>query len=64
MPAVTTDLGTMYLYTGQVDRAIALYQSVLAQQPGFFQAHFNLGVAYQEKGLPNKPQPHYSRPRV
>ena len=46
---VRTDLGTMYLYTNRADRAIAEYQTVIAANPDFFQAHFNLGIAYREK---------------
>jgi tetratricopeptide (TPR) repeat protein len=53
-PNVRTDLGTMYLYTNEADRAIAEYQAVLAKKPEFFQAYFNLGIAYQEKGDPVK----------
>ena len=39
-PNVRTDLGTMYLYGDDVDRAISEYQTVLAKRPDFFQAHF------------------------
>src|SRR5439155_970990 len=37
-----------------VDRAISEYQTVLAKRPDFFQGHFNLGIAYQEKGESDK----------
>lgn len=47
---VRTDLGTMYLYSNNFDQAIAEYQTVITKEPGFFQAYFNLGVAYNEKG--------------
>ena len=49
-PSVRTDMGTMHLYSNNPDRAIAEYQTVIAQKPDFFQAYFNLGIAYQEKG--------------
>ena len=49
-PNVRTDLGTMYLYTKDTDRAIKEYQTVVDKKPDFFQAYFNLGVAYHEKG--------------
>jgi len=49
-PNVRTDIGTMYLYSNNADRAIAEYQAVIAKRPDFFQAYFNLGIAYQEKG--------------
>ena len=54
----------MYLYTGQVDQAISSYQAVLEQQPNFFQAHFNLGIAYQEKGLPGQAQASLQKARA
>jgi tetratricopeptide (TPR) repeat protein len=47
---VRTDLGTMYLYSNNTDQAISEYQAVIAKEPGFFQAYFNLGIAYNEKG--------------
>lgn len=49
-PNVRTDLGTMYLYAKDTDRAIKEYQTVIDKKPDFFQAYFNLGVAYHEKG--------------
>lgn len=49
-PNVRTDLGTMYLYVKDTERAIKEYQTVVTQKPEFFQAYFNLGVAYHEKG--------------
>jgi tetratricopeptide (TPR) repeat protein len=49
-PSVRTDLGTMYLYAKDTDRAIKEYQTVVDKKPDFFQAYFNLGVAYHEKG--------------
>ena len=51
---VRTDLGTMYLYSNDFDQAINEYQAVVAKEPGFFQAYFNLGVAYNEKGEKGK----------
>jgi Flp pilus assembly protein TadD len=45
-----TDLGTMYLYAGQADRAISTYQDVIKQNPSFLQAHYNLAVAYHGQG--------------
>jgi tetratricopeptide (TPR) repeat protein len=51
---VRTDLGTMYLYSNNFDQAVAEYQTVIAKEPGFFQAYFNLGVAYNEKGEKGK----------
>jgi cytochrome c-type biogenesis protein CcmH/NrfG len=46
-PDVRTDLGTMYLQTGNADQAIVQYRKVLAKNPKFFQAVFNMGIAYE-----------------
>jgi hypothetical protein len=43
---VRTDLGTMYLSTNNADQAVIQYKKVLAAHPQFFEAAFNLGVAY------------------
>lgn len=45
-PDVRTDLGTMYLQTGNADQAVVQYKKVLADHPKFFQAYFNMGIAY------------------
>jgi tetratricopeptide (TPR) repeat protein len=44
---VRTDLGTMLLSSGATDEAIRQYKSVLDSHPTFFEAAFNLGVAYE-----------------
>jgi cytochrome c-type biogenesis protein CcmH/NrfG len=51
-PDVRTDLATMYLSTSNADQAVIQYKKVLAVHPQFFEAAFNLGVAY---GQMNKP---------
>jgi Flp pilus assembly protein TadD len=51
-PDVRTDLATMYLSTDNADQAVIQYKKVLAAHPQFFEAAFNLGVAY---GQMNKP---------
>src|SRR5262245_5509138 len=63
-PGVRTDLGTMYLYANDADRAISEYQAVLAKKPDFFQAYFNLGIAYQEKGVPDKARESLARAKA
>jgi tetratricopeptide (TPR) repeat protein len=45
-PDVRTDLATMYLSTDNADQAVVQYKKVLAGHPQFFEAAFNLGVAY------------------
>ncbi len=50
---VRTDLGTMYLSTGNTDVAIVQYTKVVTAHPDFFEAYFNLGVAYADQE--NKP---------
>lgn len=47
---VQTDLGTMLLTMQQVDAALQAYRDVLAADPGFFQAQFNLAIAYRAAG--------------
>ncbi|MBV8771825.1 MAG: tetratricopeptide repeat protein [Deltaproteobacteria bacterium] len=45
-PEVRTDLGTMLLSSGAADQAVLQYQKVLEAHPNFFEASFNLGIAY------------------
>lgn len=47
-PDVRTDLGTMLLSTGVADQAVNQYKKVLETHPKFFEANFNLGIAYSE----------------
>lgn len=47
---IQTDLATMLLATRQVDAALAAYQAVLRTDPNYFQAQFNLAIAYRSKG--------------
>lgn len=45
-PEVRTDLGTMLLSSGSADQAVLQYRKVLEAHPNFFEASFNLGIAY------------------
>lgn len=45
-----TDLATMRLYAGDAPKAIAMYKAVIARDPQFVQAHYNLAAAYHERG--------------
>jgi hypothetical protein len=47
---VQTDVGTMLLSSQQVDAAMKAYRDVLAVDPNFFQAQFNLAIAYRAAG--------------
>ena len=47
---IQTDLATMMLATKQYDAALEGYQAVLRADPNFFQAQFNLAIAYRAKG--------------
>ncbi|MBI2962396.1 MAG: tetratricopeptide repeat protein [Deltaproteobacteria bacterium] len=47
---VRTDLGTMHLYGGDADKAIAEYDRAIARDSTFYQAHFNRGIALAQKG--------------
>ena len=48
--SIQTDLGTMLLSMQQVDAALKAYKDVLAVDPKFFQAQFNLAIAYRAAG--------------
>ncbi len=48
--SVRTDMGTMLLAAEQPEQAIQIYTSVLQEDPTFFQAQFNLAVAYRSAG--------------
>jgi len=48
--SVRTDMGTMLLAAKRPDEAIRIYQAVLQQDPTFFQAQFNLAIAYRAAG--------------
>jgi hypothetical protein len=39
---VQTDLGTMYLYTGNPDQAILRYKKAISLKPAAFEAYFFL----------------------
>ncbi|HSP98439.1 MAG TPA: tetratricopeptide repeat protein [Candidatus Dormibacteraeota bacterium] len=47
---IQTDLATMQLAAKQYDDALAGYEAVLRTDPKFFQAQFNLAIAYRAKG--------------
>lgn len=47
-PDVRTDLGTMLLSSGVADQAVNQYKEVLEAHPKFFEANFNLGIAYSQ----------------
>src|SRR5579863_77414 len=51
-PEVRTDMATMLLSSGAADAAIAQYKRVLEAHPNFFEANFNLGVAYGNSNNP------------
>lgn len=51
---VATDLGTMYLAVKDTTNAIRWYEKVVAADPTFFQAQFNLAVAYRDSGQREK----------
>ncbi len=48
--AVRTDMGTMLLSAQQPAKAIDIYRGVLQEDPTFFQAQFNLAIAYRAGG--------------
>lgn len=48
--SVRTDMGTMLLAAKKPEEAIRAYQNVLQEDPTFFQAQFNLAIAYRASG--------------
>jgi len=48
--AARTDLATVRMHLGEVDEAIASYREIIAANPTFVQAHYNLGVALHRTG--------------
>ena len=48
--AAQTDLATVRMNLGEVDEAIAGYREIIAADPTFLQAHYNLGVALHRAG--------------
>src|SRR5262249_11219015 len=49
-PSARTDLGTMYLFAGNGERAIATYRDVIHRTPSYLQAYYNLAIAYHRQG--------------
>jgi tetratricopeptide (TPR) repeat protein len=49
---ICTNLGTALLDAGYPDGAIALYSQVLAREPGYWLANYDLGYAYYKLGKP------------
>ena len=47
---VRTDMGTMYLAAGNAREALVQFETVLKQNPKFFQAQFNAAIAYRTLG--------------
>jgi tetratricopeptide (TPR) repeat protein len=42
----------MYLYTGNADQAVVQYKKAITAKPGFFQAYYNMGIAYAQENKP------------
>ncbi len=47
---IKTQVGWIYLWTGQLDRAMEQWQKVVELDPNFPLAHYNLGMGYELKG--------------
>ncbi|MGD0281007.1 MAG: tetratricopeptide repeat protein, partial [Dissulfurispiraceae bacterium] len=50
VPLAHNNLGIAYASKGQLDLAVAEYQTALRLKPDYAEAHFNLGIAYASKG--------------
>jgi tetratricopeptide (TPR) repeat protein len=53
-PFINRDLGLIYYYARQPDRAIEQYQKTLELDQDFALSHQGLGRAYLEKGMPEE----------
>jgi len=49
-PGVSTDLGTTLLFQGKKAEATKIYRDVIARNPEFVSAHFNLAIALHADG--------------
>jgi len=58
---VLNNLATLYIATGQPDRAVPLLRQALQRQPNLAEAHLNLGTALLATGQWEKAWPHYQR---
>ena len=48
------DLGVAYLRSGEYDLAFLEFQKVLASDPRYIRAHYNIALVYNFKGLPEE----------
>ncbi|MFB3905953.1 MAG: tetratricopeptide repeat protein [Acidobacteriota bacterium] len=51
-PAITRDLGRIFRWEGHYDSAIGEFHKTLELDPGFSSGYLNLGLTYQDKGMP------------
>ncbi len=49
-PIISTNVGTVYFWARQFDRAIERHLEILAREPSFWIAHWMLGLAYEQQG--------------
>ena len=47
---IITDIGVIFYFSGQYDKAIAQYHKVIEMDPGFIRAYVTLGSAYSQMG--------------
>ena len=55
------NFGTSFAQNKDLDNAIALFETVLQYQPNNFKTLYNLGVAFENKSLPDKASQYYKR---
>ncbi|HKE84840.1 MAG TPA: winged helix-turn-helix domain-containing protein [Vicinamibacterales bacterium] len=49
-PIISTNVGTVFFWARQFDRAIERYLEILSREPSFWIAHWMLGLAYEQRG--------------
>ncbi len=61
LPVLLTNLGEAYRREGDLGRAAAAFERILALDPAFPEAHQNLGITLMDEGRPGEALPHLER---
>lgn len=62
-PLALLNLGLLSMRSGQFDKAVERFRKLTAVSPEDAQAHFYLGVAYTESGVPERARPAFTSAR-
>ena len=58
-PSTLNNLGSFYLAQREFAQAVLYFKQAIANEPGFLEAHLNLGIAYELSGQPLSSIPEY-----